>query len=250
MLFITRFIRSILVLFSFAIFGIGAIILNFLIFPIAQIILKDNRLLYFYSDIIRQAWKWFVGILISLKIIKLNISGLEEIKQIRQKVIVATHPSFIDILILIALIPRTSCIVKYSLSRNPILFNLVNSIFIMEDESLDKLKFHTKQMIEKGFNIVIFPMGIRHRRNEFPKIKKGAATIAINAKCNIVALKYYTDSDFLFIHQPIYEAGDKTVNYDLSYAGEIDVISMLQTTDNEIVIKKNITKKIESILYQ
>ena len=130
MLFITRFIRSILVLFSFAIFGIGAIILNFLIFPIAQIILKDNKLLYFYSDIIRQAWKWFVGILISLKIIKLNISGLEDIKQIRQKVIVATHPSFIDIVILIGLIPRTTCFAKKELAHNPILKNLVNSIFI------------------------------------------------------------------------------------------------------------------------
>lgn len=250
MLLVIRFIRSVLVLLSFVIFGIGAIFLNFIIFPMANFFLKDKQLLYFYSDIIHNTWKWFVRILIFFKIIKLNITDLDNIKQIKQKIIVATHPSFIDILILIALIPRTTCIVKYSLSKNPILFNLVNSIFIMEDESLEKLKEHTKKMIDNGFNVVIFPMGIRHRRNEFPKIKKGAATIAMNANSNIVALKYYTDFDFLFISQPVYEAGEKAVTYDLSYVGEIDVKSMLQNSENEIVIKKNITKMIASSLYQ
>lgn len=250
MLSVIRFIRSVLVLLSFVIFGIGAIFLNFIIFPMANFFLKDKQLLYFYSDIIHNTWKWFVRILIFFKIIKLNITDLDNIKQIKQKIIVATHPSFIDILILIALIPRTTCIVKYSLSKNPILFNLVNSIFIMEDESLEKLKEHTKKMIDNGFNVVIFPMGIRHRRNEFPKIKKGAATIAMNANSNIVALKYYTDFDFLFISQPVYEAGEKAVTYDLSYVGEIDVKSILQNSENEIVIKKNITKMIASSLYQ
>ncbi len=246
----TRSIRSIFVLMCFAAFVLGAIFLNFIVFPIANFFLKDKQLLYFYSDIIHNTWKWFVRILIFFKIIKLNITDLDNIKQIKQKIIVATHPSFIDILILIALIPRTTCIVKYSLSKNPILFNLVNSIFIMEDESLEKLKEHTKKMIDNGFNVVIFPMGIRHRRNEFPKIKKGAATIAMNANSNIVALKYYTDFDFLFISQPVYEAGEKAVTYDLSYVGEIDVKSMLQNSENEIVIKKNITKMIASSLYQ
>lgn len=244
-----KIFRSILVLFSFAIFGLGALFLNYLVFPLVKNVIKGENLLYFYSDTIHQTWKWFVKTLIALKIIKIDVKNIEKIKSIQQKIIVATHPSFIDILILIAIIPRTTCIVKYSLSKNPILFNLVNSIFIMEDESLDKLKNHSKKMIEKGFNVVIFPMGIRHRRNEFPKIKKGAATIAINAECNIVTLKYYTDYDFLFINQPIYKAGEKPVTYELSYVGEIDVKSMIQSFDNEIVVKKNITKMIESSLY-
>ena len=72
----------------------------------------------------------------------------------------------------------------------------------------------------------------------------------MNANSNIVVLKYYTDFDFLFISQPVYEAGEKAVTYDLSYIGEIDVKSMLQNSENEIVIKKNITKMIAFSLYQ
>ena len=243
-----KIIRSFLVLLSFFIFGIGAVILNFTLFPLAKFFIKDKNLLYFYSDVIHSTWAWFVKLIISFGIMNLNIEDLAKIKQIKNKVIVSTHPSFIDIVILIGLIPRTTCIVKSALAQNLILSNLVSSIFILEDETLDNMKNHTKKMLDNGFNVVIFPSGIRHRKNEYPKIHKGAATIAMNAKANIVALKLYTDFDFLFINQPIYEAGELKVNYELSYVGEIDVKSELEKTDNEIVIKKNITKMIENVL--
>lgn len=244
-----KIIRSFLVLLSFFIFGIGAVILNFTLFPLAKFFIKDKNLLYFYSDVIHSTWAWFVKLIISFGIMNLNIEDLAKIKQTKNKVIVSTHPSFIDIVILIGLIPRTTCIVKSALAQNLILSNLVSSIFILEDETLDNMKNYTKKMLDNGFNVVIFPSGIRHRKNEYPKIHKGAATIAMNAKVNIVALKLYTDFDFLFINQPIYEAGERKVNYELSYAGEIDVKSELEKTDNEIVIKKNITKMIENALY-
>lgn len=244
-----KIVRSFLVLFSFAIFGVGAVILNFTLFPIAKFFLKNKDLLYFYSDIIHSTWAWFINLIIYFGIINLDIKDLEKIKQIRHCVIVSTHPSFIDIVILIGLIPRTTCIVKSALIKNPILSNLIKSIFILKDETLDNIKLHTKKMLDKGFNVVIFPSGIRHRKNEYPKIHKGAATIAMNANVNIVALKLYTDYDFLFINQPIYDAGDKKVNYELSYVGEIDVKAETEKTDNEIVIKKNITKMIKSALY-
>lgn len=244
-----KIVRSFLVLFSFAIFGLGAVVLNFTLFPIAKLFIKDKDLLYFYSDIIHSTWAWFIKLIISLGIINLDIKDLEKIKQIRNCVVVSTHPSFIDIVILIGLIPRTTCIVKSALIKNPILSNLIKSIFILKDETLDNIKLHTKKMLDRGFNVVIFPSGIRHRKNEYPKIHKGAATIAINANVNIVALKLYTDYDFLFINQPIYDAGDRKVNYELSYVGEIDVKAEIEKTDNVIVIKKNITKMIKSALY-
>lgn len=239
--------RSILVLLSFAIFGAGAVILNFTVFPLAKYFIKKENLLYFYSDIIHKSWKWFVNWLITTKVIRLNI---EDISTIKNKVIAATHPSFIDVLILIALIPRTTCVVKHSLSKNPILTNLISSIFILDNDNLDSIKSQTKMMIEKGFNIIIFPSGTRHRKNEFPKIKKGAGTIAMNANVNIICLKYHTDFDFLFINQPIYEAGEKPVTYELTIAGEINTSEEMKKSDSEIAVKKNITKMIENMLYK
>lgn len=101
-----KYIRSILAVFCFFIFGIGDVILNFLLFPF----IKNNKELC--SDIIHNTWRFFVNLMMFLKLFRLDVKKLEKIEN---KVIVSTHPSFIDIVILIALIPRSTCFVKKNL---------------------------------------------------------------------------------------------------------------------------------------
>ena len=210
-----KFFRSVLVLFCFGIFGAGACIINFLLFPSAKIFIKKEKLNDFYSETIHKVWRFFTNFLIFTGVMKLNIKDRKEIEQIKNKIIVSTHPSFIDVVILIGLIPRTTCIAKEALARNPIMKNILNTIFITNEANLEEFQKQTKELLDEGFNVIIFPSGIRHRKNEFPKIKKGAALIALNAKRNIVPLKLYTDFDFLFIHQPVWQAGEKPVVFSL-----------------------------------
>lgn len=244
-----KFFRSVLVLFCFGIFGAGACIINFLLFPSAKIFIKKEKLNDFYSETIHKVWRFFTNFLIFTGVMKLNIKDRKEIEQIKNKIIVSTHPSFIDVVILIGLIPRTTCIAKEALARNPIMKNILNTIFITNEANLEEFQKQTKELLDEGFNVIIFPSGIRHRRNEFPKIKKGAALIALNAKRNIVPLKLYTDFDFLFIHQPVWQAGEKPVVFSLEKCPEINVLTEIQKHDSEIIIKKNITKLIENSLY-
>ena len=182
--------------------------------------------------------------MIMLGLFKLEIKKLSKIEN---KIIVATHPSFIDIVILIALIPHSTCFVKKELAHNPILKNLVNSIFITNEVDLDELKSKSKEMLDMGFNVIIFPSGIRHRRNEFPKIKKGASLVALNSNTNIVPIKFFTDYDFMFINQPFYEVGENRVTFEVEQMPEINVQDFI--SDSEIVSKKKITQQIEKSLY-
>lgn len=245
-----KLIRSIGMFFSFGLFGVGALVLNWTVFPLAKLFFDRDKFCYFASDIIHITWKIFVFVLSGIRMIRVDVNDYEKISGVRQKVIVATHPSFIDIVILMSIIPRSTCIVKSSLINNPVLKNIVGSIFILEDEDVESLKYKTKEMIEKGFNIIIFPSGIRHRKGECPKIRKGAATIAMNAKADIVALSFYTDYDFLFINQPIHEAGEKVVTYTLDYLCEMGLEEFLTDSKNEIAVKNDITKRIYSALYE
>ncbi len=231
-------IRSILVTICFLIFGIGSILFNFLLFPFIQ---KNKELC---SKIIQKSWRFFTNIMIGFGLIKLDIRKLCEIKN---KVIVCTHPSFIDIVILIGLIPKSTCFVKKELAHNPILKNLVNSIFITNDLELDELKYQSKKMLDMGFNVIIFPSGIRHRKNEFPKIKKGASLVALNASKNIVPIRIFSDDDFLFINQPFYAAGNRVVTFEITVCDEIKLDDY--RNDSEIIEKREITKAIERALY-
>ena len=233
-----KYIRSILAVFCFFIFGIGAVILNFLLFPF----IKNNKELC--SDIIHTTWRFFVNLMMFLKLFRLDVKNLEKIEN---KVIVSTHPSFIDIVILIALIPRSTCFVKKELAHNPILKNLVTSIFITNEVELDELKSESKKMLDRGFNVIIFPSGIRHRRDEFPKIRKGASLVALNAGKNIVPIKMFSDRDFLFINQPFYAVSDRCVNFEIEQMREINIADFIG--ESEIITKQRLTHKIEEELY-
>ena len=233
-----KYIRSILAVFCFFIFGIGAVILNFLLFPF----IKNNKELC--SDIIHNTWRFFVNLMMFLKLFRLDVKNLEKIEN---KVIVSTHPSFIDIVILIALIPRSTCFVKKELAHNPILKNLVTSIFITNEVELDELKSESKKMLDRGFNVIIFPSGIRHRRDEFPKIRKGASLVALNAGKNIVPIKMFSDRDFLFINQPFYAVSDRCVNFEIEQMREINIADFIG--ESEIITKQRLTHKIEEEVY-
>lgn len=231
-------LRSLITVISFFIFGAGAVVLNFLVFPF----IKNNKELC--SDIIHCLWKFFIKALIFIKMIRLDIKNFHKIEN---KVIVSTHPSFIDIIILIGLIPRSTCFVKKELAHNPILKNLINSIFITNEVELEELKEQSKKMLDRGFNVIIFPSGIRHRKNEFPKIKKGASLIALNAGKNIVPVKMFTSEDFLFINQPFYAAGSHNVIFEIETKDEIRLDDY--KNESEIITKREITKQIEKSLY-
>ena len=105
----------------------------------------------------------------------------------------------------------------------------------------------TKDYLDKGFNVIIFPAGIRHRKNEYPKIKKGTALISMNANKNIVPIEMYTDYDFLQIGQSVLDAGEKPVIYNIKVLEEINIQDYI--TEDEVDSRKNITNAISKALY-
>ena len=221
--------------------------LNFFVFPILKMMYKYEKRTEMYSEIIRHLWMFFINLITALKLIKLNIKDKNALQNIKNKVIVATHPSFIDIVILVALIPKSTGFAKKDAAHNFIFKNLVSGLFIPNDIELEELKSETKKYLDMGFNVIIFPMGTRHRKNEHPQIKKGASLAALNAHKNIVPIKMYTNNDFLFINQPFYAGGEDTIIYDIEVLPEICLGQYYD--DSEIIMKKNITKQIENSLY-
>lgn len=241
-----RFYRSVLTTLLFGLFGAGASVMNFCIFPIAKRVLNYEKYMFFCSDFIFKIWRFFTGLLILLGIIKLDIKNKEIIENIKNKIIVSTHPSFIDIVILMSIIPRTTCFAKQELAHNPLMKNIIKSIFITNDVEVEDLKRETKKMLDLGFNVIIFPAGRRHRRDENIKVKKGASLIALNAGKNIVPVRMYSSEDFLFINQPFYSAGENTVVFDIEAGEEIDISSFIN--EGEILAKKHITDRIKKAL--
>jgi len=242
--------RSFLVIFCFAFFGIGALVISYIIFPLQKLLLKNgDNLKIKYNEILQKSWQFFVWMLKSFRIIKIKSDDIEIMKRIKNSIIVSTHPSYIDILLLMSIIPHSTCFVADRLIHNPFFREIVKQLFISEGQPVNQWISEANEMLEDGFNIIIFPMGTRHRKNEYPKIRRGTALLAQKSGRNIVMLNMETSFDFLQINQPVYEAGNKAVEYQISYFGEINTAEYLNKYTDDVTFKTEVTKLIGQKLY-
>ena len=238
-----KIIRGTAVVLLFVFFGLGALFLRYCIFPFQKTKMKNYETL-------QKSWQFFVRLVIKLKLIELKVDNIEKISTIKNSIVVSTHPSFIDIVILMSIIPHSTCFVGERLARNPFFKGMVELLFILDAKSIDEWLEKTCQKLDDGLNVIIFPMGIRHKKNETPKIRRGTALIAQKSNKNIVMLDLNTSFDFLQINQPIYEAGNKPVVYNLNYIGQINTNEFVDKYKDDVTFKTQITKQIARSLYK
>ena len=238
-----RIIRSIIVLIEMLIFATGALIIGFIIIPLSSLFYKDLKKRKFCADIVHKSWKFFTFIIQKLGTINVEING--NFNNIKGKVIVSSHPSLIDIVILIGLIPNSLCIAKKELLKNPIMHNIVKSLYIINDISFEDFKIETQQALEQGFNIIIFPTGTRTLPNEKIKIHKGSAQTAISTNTDIVPIKIEIDYPILVKNHNPLDVGTKRINYKITKKNEIKINDYKTPEITDIKLRKILSEKIK-----
>lgn len=231
-------LRSFLVVFAFIIFGISSLFLGFVFIPIGKIFIRNKRKVF--SHLIHKLWKGFVEFLIVLKVFKLDLHNVE---LVRSKIIVATHPSFIDILILIGIYENSLCIAKKELLNNVFLKNIIKNVYIPNNVELDEVKQICTEALNDGYNVIIFPTGTRTIEGEELKIHKGAAAVQIASGADILPVKIDCDYPFLQKGKPIYDAGEKIVTYTITQLEPIKFADFNEKS--EIKLRNAICEKIK-----
>ena len=182
---------------SYASFG-GASALFSCLFPIIFVISGFNKERFKkISRAINLRWfKLFVWEMTVLGILKLRVDHAERIKDIHSCVVVANHPSLLDVVMLLSIVPNVNCIVKGSLGKTPFIHNVVNTLFIPNSLSFEEQMTRASEGMECGESLIIFPEGTRTRPGEPLQLKKGAARFALHGFHNV---------------QPIYIGGNEKI---------------------------------------
>lgn len=123
-------------------------------------------------------------------VVDFRVEHRERLKDLHSKVIIANHPSLLDVVMLVSIIPNADCIVKGSLVKNKFMSGIINSIYIPNCQSFDDQVKLSTESIHDGNCLIVFPEGTRTRPGEPWVFKKGAARFALAAECDVLPIYF------------------------------------------------------------
>lgn len=177
---------------SFAVFGVGSLFLASALFPLFHILsgFSEKRFCKISRRFVSFFFMIFVKYIEITGAMRLNVENRELLKGLKGKVIIANHPSLLDVVVLISLIPNANCIVKGALIQNAFVSAIVRNLYIPNSIPFDEQLERAKKSMEEGNNLVIFPEGTRSKPGEPWFFKKGAARFALFAQADVVPIYF------------------------------------------------------------
>jgi 1-acyl-sn-glycerol-3-phosphate acyltransferase len=184
--------------FSFAIFGIGGVLLSLTLFPAIRLVSSDREV---QRRRVQRAMHWsfrlFVWQMCKSGVISCETRNAPRLLQ-PGVLIVANHPSLIDVVLLIAQVPEVDCIVKIGLWRNPFLrWPVAWADYTPNEGSAEELVDMAAAKLRSGRSLIVFPEGTRSVAGEPLAMQRGAARIAIAAGAPIVPVRISCDQETL-----------------------------------------------------
>lgn len=170
---------------SFTIFGAGGVLMSLLVFPWLLLIRDREQRRRRSQRLISWCFRRFVGMMRAFGILEVEL--IDGHKLLRPGcVIVANHPSLIDVVLLIAVMDEVDCIVKQSLWRNPAMAAPLRAAGYIGNSEGPELVARCCDRLQRGHRLIIFPEGTRSRPGEPLRFLRGAANIAIQAGADLV----------------------------------------------------------------
>jgi 1-acyl-sn-glycerol-3-phosphate acyltransferase len=165
---------------SFAVFGFGGVCFACLVAPALNLTCTPSRRHRASQHLIGCLFRVFIRLMRGFGLLRYELRGVEGLRAPGQ-IIVANHPTLIDVVFLIAFAPRTVCVVKGALFRNPFTRAAVRAAGYLNSNLTDGVLPASAQRLQAGCNILVFPEGTRSLPGRLHRFRRGFANIALYA---------------------------------------------------------------------
>jgi 1-acyl-sn-glycerol-3-phosphate acyltransferase len=219
-----RIWRLVWTAFAFAVLGVGGFLLALIVIPAITLFTHDQHKRDRRAQIIiRESFRFYLAMLRVLGVLRLDVVGAEKLSACRGKLIVANHPTLIDIVLLVALLPGAKCVVKYQLFRNPLLRRLVREAgYIPDDFEPAQLMEKCRAALADGNNLIIFPEGTRSVPGKPLRFKRLFAHIATLTEVNLQPITITCEPVTLIKGEPFYRIPDSRPRFRIEVAEEVE----------------------------
>jgi len=166
--------------FCFACFGLGGVFLTLFVFPLQKLFIKDSsKQKQVARKTVHYTFKFFIALMAFTRIFSFDLAQANKLSNMNGQLVLANHPSLIDVVVLVSIIPNADCVVKAHLFSNPFLRGVVKGTGYISNADPEGLLTDCKASLAAGNNLIIFPEGTRSKPEQSIKFQRGAANIAL-----------------------------------------------------------------------
>ena len=236
---------------AFFTFGVGAIVVAGIVWPLRVLPAGTSaRREVAVQRVVRAAFRLFAWWMRRLGLIRVSWIGAEGLRGRAPRLVVANHPTLIDVVLLLAQLPQADCIVKTAARRNPFMRSIVTAAGYLANDHGDALVDACAERIARGRSVVLFPEGTRSPRGSLRRFQRGAAHIALKSGCPIVPVVITCRPPILLKGQPWHDVADRRACFVLRVGKPIDPAQYLDAETTVPVAARRLTADLQTLYEQ
>ncbi|MBI5245208.1 MAG: 1-acyl-sn-glycerol-3-phosphate acyltransferase [Elusimicrobia bacterium] len=228
---------------SFAMFGIGSLMLSFGVFPACRMFpgTRDQK-----ADRIQRAihhsFRFFIWFMHFVRVTeKPRFENLGHLNGCAPALVIANHPTLIDVVALISCMPRVDCVVKKDLWNNFFMRGIVRSAGYMPNDGGAGIVEEGVLRIKRGRSILLFPEGTRSPRGGLGPFSRGFAQIAARAGCPMLPVTIRCDPPSLMKGEGLCEVSPRRPQWVFSFDKPMQVHEFFEPTDSPTIAARKLS---------
>ena len=141
---------------------------------------------------------------------RVEVQGREWLAQAEGKLVIATHPMYLDVVALLMLMPFADCVVKSAMLSNPYYRRFTKAAGYISNAGSAALMDACVASLNRGRTLVLFPEGTRSVPGEPMRFRRGAAQAAIRSGCEILPVLIHCSPPALLKDTHWYQVPDRS----------------------------------------
>lgn len=227
----------------FMAFGLGALLLSAFILPVVNLRRRGA------NDAIRaQIWvrRFFSTFLFAGRITRTITVQYEGVEHLRAGpgLVIANHPTLIDVVVLGALLPQCDCVVKGDAFGNFFLSGIVEAAGYVTNTNGPDLVRECSERLQAGRTVMMFPEGTRSPDEGLEPFGRGVSHIALRSECRIIPVLIRCDPPALKKGQPWYALPNECLRFDVVVGEAVYAKDLVDSEASSAVAARHLSARL------